>query len=633
MNKELYEEMKREYAKAERYWMLSAMTPSEIVESRRNFVMMYEPCIAELYEKAKIRADLGRLDKDAFIATADKDGITELLKDYRSFKDPNDRSMDFLCDDDPQIEGFKEGRAAEYRAVEARRSEDDYLREQTSEFHRWMMRNCDKSGGKGAEFRGAGGSVRAFAENFMKQDPKDQLKAMYILEKGLRHENRRITDEEMEGYKPDIKKLKSQMVSTRWKFWQRISSSQIYWQKLKECMDKAQRDKTVGPSGIGAEEITGGTTETIMHGVNALDGADTVMKTAGKAVETIGTVSTALWGAKNVMSSATKVISAVKNHETMTALQKAETAADVVVSGGNAILANSKYAIEKIPGVSKNLLGKSVSWVGVGAMAYWTVKSGVQSVHSAVRAGDHKEIVKAAAALNDQNRTPQEKAEIEKLVQNSRVIHTVNKQKALSHLVDCGFNSVFFAASLTGIVASATVATAFSGAGVVVIPASIAVANKMKAVEAKKVIDTKLYADKDEKKAKVDYARFILGSRYAMLGTKLKAKYHDMMNNHFKSESSILNSLRKKAVGNSGEVNNEALRNKIISDIGNDAYDRLHGNYVKEKEGKLNHFDKQMGELTIKLVNSAKGKVDKKQINKVAEDGRDKAVQSMLTAL
>ena len=631
---ELYAEMTREYAKAERYWVLSAMTHSEVVESRRNFVMMYEPLLRKIYDKAKARADKGTLNRQAFIEKTDADGITELLKDYKSFKDPGSNSMEFLHQGDPELPILRESVAAEYRSVEARKSAGDDIRSKASEFHRWMMRNCDKSGGKGAEFRGAGGSVRAFAENFMKQDPKDQLKAMYILENGLRHQkNVDLSDNVINAYRPDINKLKSQMVSTRWKFWQRISSSNIYWQKLKECMDKVQYEKTTERDGITAEEITGGTANALMHGANTFDAANTVAGLTGNELPASGITSTALWGAKNVVASVTGIVNAVKNSETMTIGQKLETASDVTVSGGNAILANTKYAIEKIPGVSKAALGTGVSLVGAGAMGYWTLKSGIQAGVSAHRASAHKGIVKEANRLAEQGRTPEEKAELEKLVENSRVIHTINKEKVKSQLVDCGFNSVFLAASITGIAASATVATVFSGASIVVVPASIAAANKMKAVETKKVIDTKLYKNADEKQGKIDHAKFLIGSKFSMLNRKIRTKYKKLMAAHLNNDSSILNSLRKKAVGDSGLVNNAALRNQIISGIGNDAYDRLHGNFVKEKEGNVTEFDRKMDQLTRKMIASAGGKVNRKQIVKPNGEGREKAVQSMLTGV
>lgn len=109
-------------------------------------------------------------------------------------------------------------------------------------FHKWLYRNADKSGFIGL---GSDGSMRDFANNFMKQPAAVQLKALYLLQTGKRKapDESGLDDISSQlSYVPDLSEIKQPLIASRWKFWRRTNGTQFYWNKLSDSLNIAMED-------------------------------------------------------------------------------------------------------------------------------------------------------------------------------------------------------------------------------------------------------------------------------------------------------------------------------------------------------------------------------------------------------
>lgn len=119
----------------------------------------------------------------------------------------------------------------------------DAQRQGLKEFHKWLYRNSDKTGFIGL---GNDGSMRDFANNFMKQPAAVQLKALYLLQTGKRKnpDNSGLDDLNSQlSYVPNLEEIKKPLIATKWKFWKRTNGSQFYWEKLSESLNLAKENE------------------------------------------------------------------------------------------------------------------------------------------------------------------------------------------------------------------------------------------------------------------------------------------------------------------------------------------------------------------------------------------------------
>lgn len=116
-------------------------------------------------------------------------------------------------------------------------------REGLEEFHRWLNRNCEKTGRWGDK---EGGGMRDFANKFMSQPASVQLKALYLLETG----KRKAPDEagfddynSQVNYVPSLAEIKKPLIASPLKIWKRATGDQFYWGKLNQALSIAEKSK------------------------------------------------------------------------------------------------------------------------------------------------------------------------------------------------------------------------------------------------------------------------------------------------------------------------------------------------------------------------------------------------------
>lgn len=114
-------------------------------------------------------------------------------------------------------------------------------REGLEEFHRWLNRNCEKTGFMGDS---EAGGMRDFANKFMSQPASVQLKALYLLETG----KRKAPDEagfddfhSQMNYVPSLDKIKKPLIASPLKIWKRSNGSHFYWSKLNQSLKIAEK--------------------------------------------------------------------------------------------------------------------------------------------------------------------------------------------------------------------------------------------------------------------------------------------------------------------------------------------------------------------------------------------------------
>lgn len=117
----------------------------------------------------------------------------------------------------------------------------DAQRKGLEEFHRWLNRNCEKTGFMGDD---EAGGMRDFANKFMSQPASVQLKALYLLETG----KRKAPDEagfddfnSQMNYVPSLDKIKKPLIASPLKIWKRSNGSQFYWSKLNQSLKIAEK--------------------------------------------------------------------------------------------------------------------------------------------------------------------------------------------------------------------------------------------------------------------------------------------------------------------------------------------------------------------------------------------------------
>ena len=202
-----YGEVFEQDRKHEHYLLRSAMEPEEETLSRNAFVRAYGMELRRFRKDVDHAAEaLGLtgtgVEKEIYQAL----GIGEVMTDYENSLRAPER-------EDPLYGLSEEQKNGIY------------------DFHRWMYRNCDKSG---FAYLGSAGGVREYADAFTKKPGKDQLRALYIVEHGLGEmENAvELANADMDTYAPDLDALKDQMVRSKFRIFSRMDGTKFRWDKL-----------------------------------------------------------------------------------------------------------------------------------------------------------------------------------------------------------------------------------------------------------------------------------------------------------------------------------------------------------------------------------------------------------------
>ncbi|MDD5967801.1 MAG: hypothetical protein PUC28_13650 [Blautia sp.] len=204
-----------QYLAHERFILESAMDEEEERKSRNAFAGAYSRELGEFEEllEDEIRRR-GLIDPNAKRQILEEMGLWETIEDYHAF-------VDSSKENDPLNELSREQQAG------------------VQDFHRWLYRNCDKSG---YAYMGSKGSVREYADSFMKKNGKDQLRALYILENDLNDAPDAVeqADGALENYVPDLKAIKNQMIRSKFRVLARTDGTQFKWHRLSGALNMVE---------------------------------------------------------------------------------------------------------------------------------------------------------------------------------------------------------------------------------------------------------------------------------------------------------------------------------------------------------------------------------------------------------
>lgn len=266
LNKKGFQSVLSAYQKQMEYWADAYLEPEELFQQRRAFVNAYRDELNEMGEY--LFADPDRqIDR---LMTAKNDGILEMMKDFQYLKldeeierarsgVESERKTERLSKANTEkaefrsrlmVAGLETSAALDKRQAMSGTSGDalsdptltDAQRNGLRDFHQWLYRNCDKSG---FEVFGSAGSIRAFANEFVKKPVDVQLKTLYLLETNRRKlgSGKQTLDDDINSqttYAPNLDKIKDRLIATRLKFWRRTDGSQFYWNKLTESLKQAE---------------------------------------------------------------------------------------------------------------------------------------------------------------------------------------------------------------------------------------------------------------------------------------------------------------------------------------------------------------------------------------------------------
>lgn len=116
----------------------------------------------------------------------------------------------------------------------------------------WFLRNCTK---KGANWWKDSSIVNWVFDFVLKKPDCVKLMAFFMIEKGLekietREQIRQYVSDSQTEYVPNLENFKKQVVTTKWKFWQRLSAENFRWDKVRHAICTAEEYIKLIP-GIG----------------------------------------------------------------------------------------------------------------------------------------------------------------------------------------------------------------------------------------------------------------------------------------------------------------------------------------------------------------------------------------------
>jgi len=576
------------FTKAEKYWLTSAMSATQEVENRLRFVNTYETELKSLYFALSNDNTKNPEYQKGLMSVLEKYGIEELVKDYRTFKDPQSTKTEYLMSN--QNDFSKEFRKG-YQEVNERIGKDLPKNEKLLEFHSYLLKQADYGTGALSEYRGSCGSVRPFLENFMGMPEKDQLKSLYMLENKMYKFNKDIPQEELDAYQPNLKNIDKVLRATPVKFWKRIDSSYMYWGKLKTCMDKAQGAKIPDREKKSVSKLK-------------------IAKIATKVTSLICKIkgvfkpALALGATSAILGSAAAIADIKKNAQYTTGAQKVGAVVDQVASvASDASMTGIVMGMKTLNVAAMKIGG------GLG-IASNTIKTG-KSIASLVT--NKKRVAKVAdldkeikVMLEDRSITDEQRETLKKLETNTKVLKVINRDKVKVARADTIKNA-------TALSSSALMAT---GVGVIsLVPSAIASVgttiykNKVKRQDVKDVLDAKLYVDEADKQKQIDDAKARIDLKYARLTESQQKKYAPTVSKITKDKNQIADKLREESIRTTGQTDVYAVKNMLIHEISSDIFKLLETGAMRTQQNlPQTEFDIKVQNLANKFIEAAGGK-------------------------
>jgi len=581
-------EMISAYQKAEKSWLSSAMSPTQEIENRLRLVNAYGSELKALYYALEKGSENRPELREAANKLLEDNGIKELVKDYQTFYDPKNKTTEFLYND---ANDYEKKFRKNYDQVKTDIGDAFPQNEGLVEFHKYLLQNGDFGTGITSNVNNTSKAVRPFIDNFMALPEKEQMQALYSLENKLYKNNTKVTDEMLEGYKPDMKKITSVLKASNFKFWKRMNSSYIYWDKLKKCVDN-------------------------VHDINHPKALSTgtkvknALKKVGSKLAKVGTLLMKSPKPNAVLTKATAIVGSAKAFKKMAdeaELTSGVQKADVVLGEAKKYLDAVKmtkiteFVKTKNFGAIQQFQGLAIAANAIGtvtsAMDLVASKKNVSKVANLDK--EIKEIMK------DKSLTSEQKDILKKLETNTRMLKVINRDKVKIARAETVKNSVALGSS----------AMMASGVGVAALIPQLVTTVGTKIYESKvrnqntiDVIEAKMYESPEQKKEKIQQAKTLMVGRYVRLPEKLRNKYTDQVADIVASDKKIAGQLRQEEVRKSGQVNQLATKNSYVKGIGEDIYNLLKTGAKKAKDGVFNELDKKFIDLANKFIKATGGK-------------------------
>lgn len=610
-SKRVQEVIKR-YHEAEQYWLGSDLTEAEERASRRAFMETYSDELNGLYQALNVNSvpNANNVRNDIVNYLNNKE-LSGMMRDYTNMMLDRDNN---LAKQEPWSYLFTEAAGmtkeeVEFRAIPTKNPVYDYKsaepnaaqKEGLKEFHKWIYRNCDFKG-LGEAF-GSNGSARDYMEDFMKAPYETQIKTLYLLETKSRR-NGPIPDEnseEFKNYVPDFKKLKDVMVSSKFKFWQRLNGKKHRWNKIKECMDRINSSKAavkneapVNNNNAEVKNVAPANNNNVA-GVNVApvnnskapnkkggQAFDEVVKT-GRTVAGLVTAPTALFDKESKLVTggtyAGDLLGAIQGVKALAGAigkigsdpQRTAGESFGIFLDGTQGLANIVRAgassYNKLGFVGAELAKKIASHAGGGLNVLLATRAAYDANKLENRNDqfilDMADIIKENKNKNFDEK--EKKALISKIMKHGRVLRNENTFKAHGRRMDMigsGINSVGYGLSILGSTTAMPIALAASS---VAAPIIIAIKNKREINDMRKTIDADLYANDAKKQSALKRIKDNIDKRLKRIpNTKYYKGIREKLKTLKAEDSRLLHHIRKNEARKNGCINEKQFKNFII---------------------------------------------------------------------
>lgn len=600
------------YKAAEKFWLATAENDVSEKDSRRAFVEAHEDELKALYHAANVaKAE----EKSAVLNLLRENGIVNLVKDYHDMildrrlekEGKGDLSDDNRSSDegrwtkndiDDNYKYLYEGENNDekiFRAIQSKSSLSSGMAKigdnQASEaqllglkeFHKWIYRNCDERG-FGDAF-GANSSARSYMESFMKKPYDVQIKTLYMLE----HRNRKTvpSDEQIKDYVPSLSDIKGTMVSTRFKFWRRLNGKKHRWNKVKECIDRIDKEargvkdkpaKEKSRFEKNFEVINKATAQVnkVELGIDVLRNANNAVNHTYKMfnnmngnayVNTAGTVGNVYWAGTAIYDTGKNAIRTVKAFHDGKKQEGFAALLDTVSSGATVYTAE-KFAV----GATKAAIN-----AGTAVSIFGLAQSSGALINGWSNWREHRESVENKFKFREKNiRTDLQK----KLKKHENAIAGINYGKRHNQIINLTQGGIGVTNGLAGGAygwwtgAAASAIAPWSMLLVIIgIPIFALVRNKYAAVRTNKVADKLLYDEEDKQKILKSERKKITRRVNRISGTPDMPgdeKLIDYLNSVKNSDTAILNKMRKQYATKKGCVNEKQLKGVLVKEMSKD---------------------------------------------------------------
>lgn len=653
-------EVIKQYRNAETFWMSSDLTAPEEKESRRAFMETYAEDLDGLYRALNLKNANPYTDtRDKMLDFLEKNEIDGMMRDYHDMMlDREEERKEALEGKAPLEDGKYPDRwtgasddgtgkdpwgylySSESRISNAERAfRNMHTRSNTydakgdskatdaqklglKEFQKWIYRNCDSVG---FDMFGSNGSARSYLDDFIKAPYDMQIKTLYMLETKTRKSIKDPDEKDIENYVPNLDKLKDVMVSSKFRFWQRLNGKKHRWNKIKDCMDRLKGKGIAKEHGLD-DSLKKASTVLETGKAATAQGSQAVEKLldqshATKAVGALSGAQGLISGVYNTVKNIIKLKGAVAGEEGSvftTTLDTIQTATGAIASGATVY----NYADRLINGNLFDAEATTASTIAMNGNFIVNCMKAIRRGGAAIRTWFRNskrgaEFKEATEGMENYDSIPDDnphKKLLGKLQKHSKAINDINLQRVRTYAIESAQGGL---GATTGLLSGAcglmtpvagTITGVLGGIGFAAIPAVIFTNNKLEVLDNRQTIDNEIYANDAEKKKALDGMRDLLANRKERLNGKRK-NLEKALDKFSKNEKSMLNHIRRNVARKHGCVNEKQLKGVLLEGVKKDLHDMHYMTVGLEHSPENSKFLEQVKTGADALIKQAGGVV------------------------